>query len=143
DPGAHVMHARLADLAARAGDADGAVRHCQALLASPSANDLDLAQRVAEGLRNPVLLGEVMRIRAANATSNTEKSGWLARLGEAEAQSDPRAAAATFKQAAQLADDDDVARARALYEKVRKLSPFDPDVTRRLVAIAEQANDHA
>src|SRR5207249_2405633 len=29
------------------------------------------------------------------------------------------------------------------YEKVRKLSPFDPDVTRRLVTIAEQASDHA
>jgi predicted Zn-dependent protease len=136
------IHARLAELYARAGDADAAIRHCRALLDDdPSSADLDLVESVATSLSNTTLVTAVIERRVSSATEPAEKIFWLERLGHT--QSEPRTAAATLKEAARLADSiGDIERSRGLWERVRKLAPFDPETTRRLVAILEERDEH-
>ena len=144
---AHTLHAKLAELHARRGDGASAAAHCRPLLdaAAPSLGDLDLALRVAETLRDAGLATDVLGRRAAAATAPDDRVFWLTRLADVQAESgDAAAAAVTFKSAARAADDGgDTNHARSLYERVRRLTPYDADATARLVAIAEDTGDAA
>lgn len=145
--GAQALHAHLAELQAQTGDAVSAVGHCRALLggASPAPGELDIALRVAERLGDLALVAEVLAGRARAADTGPDRINWLARLGEVQAEMrDAAAAARSFKSAALAADEvGDTSVARTMYERVRKLTPFDVDTTRRLVALAEAEQEVA
>jgi tetratricopeptide (TPR) repeat protein len=133
---------RAVDVAVRAGAADRASVHARALLDDPatSQDDLDVIEHIAGQVGDVELQCDVVRRRIEGAAGVEDRVFWLGRLGtlEATAKGDARAAATTWKRAAAMAEEAGSTQdARALYERVRRVAPFDVEATARLARLLE------
>lgn len=148
-PGAdeRALHARIADLATAHGLRDRAIAHARALVEDElaTATDLDLVERVAEQLEERALLGDVMSRRADASENDEERTMWLTRLGSVLVErSEIAGAVSAFHRAAAIAEKvDDIKTARRLFERIRKIAPYDRDATLKLIAIAENGGETA
>ncbi len=141
---ARAARTRLARVAAEHGDEPRARMQCARLLEDPdlAQEDLDAVDYAAERLGDTDLAHAVLKRRAEMATDPRERVGWLEKLGQLdeEKRGDLEAAAAAWKRAAILADENgDNDTARRLFWRARKVAPEDHEVTVRLVAVCERA----
>jgi predicted Zn-dependent protease len=143
---ARATRATLATVAAAHGDETRARAQCARLLEEPelAPEHLDAVAQAAEALRDASLERAVLQRRAEMAQDPREQIAWLDRMGELdeERRGDLEAAASAWKRAASLAEaagDDD--GARRLYRRARKVAPEDREVTARLAALCERAQD--
>ncbi|MEO6418252.1 MAG: hypothetical protein ABIP39_02525, partial [Polyangiaceae bacterium] len=137
------LRAELAELAARHGQIPRAILHGHALLkdAELSAEDLDAVEKVANLTADAELICAALERRAQSVGDPKDAVAALEKLGamQKDLQQNPSEAMATWKRAAVLAEEsNDFDAARRLYERARKISPFDGEATERLAALLEK-----
>jgi golgin subfamily B member 1 len=131
------IRAQLAEIAAQHGDVDRAIEHCVAILedAAVGVEELDSIARVADTIHKPELECASLEKRAALAGDPRDAIAALDRLGTVRKDKEGNVGDAieAWKRAARLAEDgSELDSARRLYERVRKISPFDAECTERL-----------
>jgi len=139
------IRARMAEVAAKQGDAAEARTHATALLADDALADPELVvlERVAGALEDTSLLRSVLARRAALAADPAHQIEWLDRLGALELScAEPDLAVATWKRAAARAEETgDVLDAQRIFERVREVSPTDRDAATHLADLLEARED--
>lgn len=137
------VRARLAEVAAVAGEAHRARTQCARLLEDTqlAPEHLDAIERAGEALHDTDLVRAVLKRRAETAQDPREQIQWFDRLAELEERraGDLEAAASALKRAAALAESagDDEA-ARGYCRRARKVAPEDRELTAQLVALCER-----
>ena len=142
----HEVTLRVARALARQGDKAGAVALCRELLdeASLSPSALQAIAEIAHDEDDPILHRSALELLVRSGTGDAKRRA-LERLGDFQfAQlGDPRAAAESWRPAAQMceASPAEQAHAQGLYERVLEALPDDRDAAHRLTALYRQAAD--
>ncbi len=144
----HEVTLRVARVLAREGDKAGAVALCRELLdeASIGPSILQAIAELAHDEDDPLLHRSALELLVRSATGDAKRRA-LERLGDFQFAQlrDPRAAAESWRPAAQMceASPAEQAHAQGLYERVLEALPDDRDAAHRLTALYRQAADWA
>ncbi len=142
----HEVTLRLVRALARQGDKTGAVALCRELLedASVTPATLQAIAEIAHDEDDPILHRSALEL-LVRAGSGDAKRRALERLGDFQFAQlrDPRAAAESWRPAAQMCEGSpaEQAHAQALYERVLEALPDDRDSAQRLAGLYRQSND--
>jgi lipopolysaccharide biosynthesis regulator YciM len=144
----HEVTLRVARLQARSGDRAAAVALCRELLddASVTPATLQAIAEVAHDEDDPILHRSALELLVRAGIGDSKRRA-LERLGDFQFAQlrDPRAAAESWRSAAQMSEaaSTDQGHALGLYERVLEALPDDRDAAQRLVALYRQSNDWA
>ncbi len=144
----HEVTLRVARTLAREGDKAGAVTLCRELLDEPNVGPsiLQAIAEIAHDEDDPLLHRSALELLVRSATGDGKRRA-LERLGDFQFAQlrDPRAAAESWRPAAQMceASPAEQAHAQGLYERVLEALPDDRDAAHRLAALYRQSADWA
>jgi hypothetical protein len=138
---------KMAEAAAKSGQAEQALLHYRELLAESDLSDevLTLVERAADAVSDAETLAAVLERKVATVTDVEKRILYLERLGDlhAERLGNMAAALASWKRAARLSDETaaPAARRRELYAKVTAADPADRQASERLVELYVDGGD--
>lgn len=142
----HDVTLRVARASARQGDRPAAIALCRELLDDPSvtAPTLQGVAEIAHDEDDPILHRSALELLVRTASGDAKRRA-LERLGDFQFAQlrDPRAAAESWRPAAQMCEGSpaEQAHAQALYERVLEALPDDREAAQRLTALYRQSND--